>query len=252
MARTLLLTPVRPGQGGETAAAHPHAWLRNLVVGLTAFLTVVDLFATQAVLPSLAARYAVGPAAMGTAVNASTIGMAVSGLLVALFSRRIDRRRGIVLSLALLSIPMAVYVTIVAWPLLDSFYYSVTNWNGFSADYRIVGLENFRALYSDPLVRGALRNTMVWTVAAALLPNLLGLALAIALERHVPGSRLFKSIFYLPVCLSAVVVGQIWVWIYQPDWGALNGILRSRSAARAVITCASILSPLCSTRSHRP
>jgi multiple sugar transport system permease protein/raffinose/stachyose/melibiose transport system permease protein len=135
--------------------------------------------------------------------------------------------------LALLSIPMGVYVAIVAWPLLDSFYYSVTNWNGFSADYRIVGLDNFRALYSDPLVRGALRNTLVWTVAAALLPNLLGLALAIALERHVPGSRVFKSIFYLPVCLSAVVVGQIWVWIYQPDWGALNGVLGALGAPQS-------------------
>jgi predicted MFS family arabinose efflux permease len=53
--------------------------LRSLVIGLTAFLTVVDLFATQAILPSLAKAYGVSPAAMGFAVNASTIGMAVAG-----------------------------------------------------------------------------------------------------------------------------------------------------------------------------
>jgi multiple sugar transport system permease protein/raffinose/stachyose/melibiose transport system permease protein len=135
--------------------------------------------------------------------------------------------------LALLSIPMGLYAAIVAWPLLDSFYYSVTNWNGFATDYRIVGLENFGALFSDPLVRNALRNTLVWTLAAVLLPNLLGLALAIALERNVPSSRFFKSVFYLPVCLSAVVVGQIWVWIYQPDWGALNGVLGALGATRS-------------------
>ena len=57
---------------------------RNLVIGLIAFLTVVDLFATQAILPTLARAYGVAPAAMGFAVNASTIGMAVAGLLVAL------------------------------------------------------------------------------------------------------------------------------------------------------------------------
>ena len=57
---------------------------RSLVIGLTAFLTVVDLFATQAILPSLAKAYGVSPAAMGFAVNASTIGMAVAGLAVAL------------------------------------------------------------------------------------------------------------------------------------------------------------------------
>jgi len=79
--------------------------LRTLVIGLTAFLTVVDLFATQAILPSLARAYGVAPAAMGVAVNASTIGMAVAGLLVALFSRRINRRVGILISLAVLAIP---------------------------------------------------------------------------------------------------------------------------------------------------
>jgi MFS transporter, YNFM family, putative membrane transport protein len=84
------------------------AVLRTFVIGLTAFLTVVDLFATQAILPTLTKAYGVTPAAMGFAVNASTIGMAVAGLAVALFSSRIDRRRGIVLSLLLLSIPTAL------------------------------------------------------------------------------------------------------------------------------------------------
>jgi predicted MFS family arabinose efflux permease len=82
--------------------------VRRLLIGLTAFLTLVDLFATQAILPSLARHYHVAPAAMGFAVNASTIGMALSGLVVAYFSRHIDRRRGILVSLALLSIPTAL------------------------------------------------------------------------------------------------------------------------------------------------
>jgi len=81
---------------------------RNLVIGLIAFLTLVDLFATQAILPSLVAHYRVSPAAMGLAVNASTFGMALSGILVSLFSRRIDRRLGIVLSLGVLSLPTAL------------------------------------------------------------------------------------------------------------------------------------------------
>ncbi|MEP6941859.1 MAG: MFS transporter [Betaproteobacteria bacterium] len=82
--------------------------LRSFIIGLTAFLTVVDLFATQAILPSLARAYQVSPAAIGFAVNASTIGMAVAGLAVAFFSNRIDRRRGILVSLTLLSIPTAL------------------------------------------------------------------------------------------------------------------------------------------------
>ena len=82
--------------------------LRSAVICVTAFLTVVDLFATQAILPSLTRAYQVTPAAMGFAVNSSTIGMAVAGLVVSLFSQRIDRRVGILISLALLSIPTAL------------------------------------------------------------------------------------------------------------------------------------------------
>src|SRR5829696_8184246 len=96
-------TPAMPMHGHYTGAP-----LRTLLIGLIAFLTVIDLFGTQAILPALTRAYGVTPAAMGLAVNASTMGMAVAGLTVAYFSRRIDRRRGILLSLALLAIPTAL------------------------------------------------------------------------------------------------------------------------------------------------
>jgi predicted MFS family arabinose efflux permease len=86
----------------------PGVLLRSLVIGLTAFLTVVDLFATQAILPSLTKHYNVTPAAMGFAVNASTMRMAIAGLVVGFFSQHIDRRRGILLSLAILAVPTAL------------------------------------------------------------------------------------------------------------------------------------------------
>lgn len=75
------------------------------VIALIAFLTLVDLFATQAILPSLVVKFGVSRATMGVAVNASTFGMAIAGVAVALFGRDIDRRNGIWISLALLSIP---------------------------------------------------------------------------------------------------------------------------------------------------
>jgi MFS transporter, YNFM family, putative membrane transport protein len=90
------------------ASRSRHALFRSFVISLTAFLTVVDLFATQAILPSLAKAYGVSPAAMGFAVNASTIGMAVAGLAVAFFSSRIERRRGVVASLVVLAVPTAL------------------------------------------------------------------------------------------------------------------------------------------------
>jgi predicted MFS family arabinose efflux permease len=99
-------------------AAEPAALRRNAVIALMAFLTLVDLFATQAILPTLAAHYAVSPAAMGLAVNASTAGMALAALLVGLFGGGWDRRRGVVASLAVLALPTLA----LAWaPDLASF-----------------------------------------------------------------------------------------------------------------------------------
>jgi len=79
--------------------------LRRTLIGLIGFLTLVDLFAAQAILPTLARMYGVPRSAMGVAVNASTIGMAAAGLVVALVSHRLPRRGGIWISLALLAIP---------------------------------------------------------------------------------------------------------------------------------------------------
>ncbi|HXV23225.1 MAG TPA: MFS transporter [Alphaproteobacteria bacterium] len=81
------------------------ALLRTVVMGVISFLTFVDLFAAQAILPTLVKVYEVTPAAMGFAVNASTIGMAAAGIGITFFSRRINRRRGIWISLACLSVP---------------------------------------------------------------------------------------------------------------------------------------------------
>jgi YNFM family putative membrane transporter len=91
----------------EMRHRHGSAFARTLLVGLIAFLTVTDLFGTQAILPALTRAYGVSPAAMGFAVNACTLGMAVAGLTVALFSRNIDPRRSILVSLTVLAVPTA-------------------------------------------------------------------------------------------------------------------------------------------------
>ena len=103
------MTEMSASMKAEMMATHsPGMALRSLVIGLTAFLTVVDLFATQAILPSLTRHYNVTPAAMGFAVNASTMGMAIAGLVVGFLSPHIERRRGILVSLLLLAIPTSL------------------------------------------------------------------------------------------------------------------------------------------------
>ncbi|MEM6487003.1 MAG: MFS transporter [Pseudomonadota bacterium] len=81
---------------------------RSTIVAVVSFLTLIDLFGSQVLLPRLVTAFDTDPATMGAAVNAATLGMAVAGLAVAWFADRIDRKRGIWVSLACLSVPTAL------------------------------------------------------------------------------------------------------------------------------------------------
>jgi multiple sugar transport system permease protein/raffinose/stachyose/melibiose transport system permease protein len=122
--------------------------------------------------------------------------------------------------------PLAFFAIFVLWPLAQSMYYSLTKWNGLS-DPEFIGLDNFSRLLSDPNFVRSFENTAVWLIVAVTVPTILGLLLAVLLDRPLRGSRLYKSAFYLPITLSLVVVGQVWTWIYQPNWGLLNTVLEA-------------------------
>lgn len=135
--------------------------------------------------------------------------------------------RGGRVSLFLMAVgPLAFFAIFVLWPLAQSMYYSLTKWNGLS-DPEFIGLDNFSRLLSDPNFTRSFENTAIWLVVAVTVPTILGLLLAVLLDRPLRGSRLYKSAFYLPITLSLVVVGQVWTWIYQPNWGLLNTILEA-------------------------
>jgi ABC-type sugar transport system permease subunit len=135
--------------------------------------------------------------------------------------------RGGRFSLFLMAIgPLAFFGVFVLWPLARSMYYSLTKWNGLS-DEEFIGLDNFSRLLSDPNFIRSFENTAIWLIVAVTVPTIVGLLLAVLLDRPLRGSRLYKSAFYLPITLSLVVVGQVWTWIYQPNWGLLNTVLEA-------------------------
>jgi YNFM family putative membrane transporter len=109
--------------GDAASQSHPQVSpaIRSAVIAAIGFLTLVDLFAAQAILPQLMAEYGVGAAQIGLAVNASTLGMAVAGPIAAVVVRGVSRREGIWISLALLSLPTALLAyapTLVVFTLL--------------------------------------------------------------------------------------------------------------------------------------
>jgi multiple sugar transport system permease protein/raffinose/stachyose/melibiose transport system permease protein len=129
--------------------------------------------------------------------------------------------------LSMAAVPLAVYGVFVLVPLAWSFAVSLTDWNGLSPVRPFIALGNYDRGLRDPLFINALRNTALWLVVGVVVPTAAGLGLAVLLDRPLRGSRLYKTAFYLPVCLSLAIVGQVWIWIYQPDIGLINTILRS-------------------------
>jgi len=122
-----------------------------------------------------------------------------------------------------LLVPAAVEVGMVFWPALNSFYISLTKWNGLGAA-KPVGFGNYRNLFSDDIFLGALKNNVIWAVGFGGLSVLGGLALAVALNRPRRGVGLYRSAIYLPMVFSLAVTGLFWRVQYQPD-GTINTFL---------------------------
>ena len=123
-------------------------------------------------------------------------------------------------------LPAAIFVVaFLLYPMVLTVFRSFTQDNGISPAV-FVGVQNYIDLFNDPHFLLSLRNTIVWTIAAVVLPVTLGLVFAITLNR-VPWSGLFKSIIYLPATVSAAAVGILFSFIFGYDNGALNAMLNA-------------------------
>lgn len=137
------------------------------------------------------------------------------------------RRHPWITPASFLLLPLIVYCAFVILPTINSFYYSFTDWVGYGADLNFVGTANFEKIFTDRLFSNAIKNTAIWLALAMTAPTLLGLALALALQGKRLINTAYKSLFYLPICLSPIIIGIIWVWLYSPKLGIVNIFLRS-------------------------
>lgn len=112
----------------------------------------------------------------------------------------------------------------VIYPFFDGIRIAFTNWNGFSQKFRYVGFANFQRLFRDGNVRIAFVNTLVYGFGSTLLQQILGLAYAMLLTGAFWGRNLVRTIIYLPVLISALIMGAMWYYVVQYD-GALNDAL---------------------------
>ncbi|MFO1037904.1 MAG: sugar ABC transporter permease [Geminicoccaceae bacterium] len=124
----------------------------------------------------------------------------------------------------ILLIPALLFFSVfVLWPIIASIKLSLYDWDGIS-EPTFVGLGNYAELLTDPVFFTAIRNNIFWLVAYMLAP-VFGLALALFLNQQVFGIRLVKSLFFFPFVISQVVVGLVFAWFFNAEFGLLNQIL---------------------------
>ena len=123
---------------------------------------------------------------------------------------------------------LCLFVAVLIAPIVMSFYYSLTEWNGFTTP-EFIGLKNYVELFTSKSINisRALKNAFLLALLSCVIQLPFALWLALRLARPIKGKTALLSIYFMPVLISTVVIGQLWLKIYNPDYGVLNVLLRS-------------------------
>ena len=112
------------------------------------------------------------------------------------------------------------------FPLAYLSYISFFEWDGLGPK-TFVGFENFEYVFSDPIFRTAVKNTIVWLLSALLLHIPFGLLLALLLNRKPRGWKVFRVMYFIPNVISTTAIAFLWYFIYHVDVGLLNNMLNA-------------------------
>ena len=122
---------------------------------------------------------------------------------------------------------LAIVGTFVVFPIGFSLYLSLLSWDFIRPTPVFVGLANYARLLAAPDIRRAMIHTVVYTAGTVPLSALLGLGVAALLNRPMRARGLFRTAFFAPTVTSTVAMSVVWTWIYHPQVGLMNTLLRA-------------------------
>ena len=141
--------------------------------------------------------------------------------------RRLDHLSHDTRAAILFLLPFLVpYVVLKLWPIFYGFWISLHNWSSIGGTPAFVGTQNYERIFQDALFWRAFGNTVLFTALATPALIALGMALALVLNRKLPGGGVFRTLFYLPNMLSVSVISLIFVAVLTADSsGLINNVL---------------------------
>jgi raffinose/stachyose/melibiose transport system permease protein len=130
-------------------------------------------------------------------------------------------------SIDLLYLPALILLAMfVVYPMLSGVQISFTNWNGYSAKYKYVGLANYVRMFQDKMFYTALKNTVIYGVGSTTLQTVIGVLYALLLQKKFHGQTLARVIIYLPAMIASLIMGYICYFLVQYNNGALNDVMK--------------------------
>lgn len=120
---------------------------------------------------------------------------------------------------------LAAVCFFILYPFLNGIKISFTNWNGFSQTYDYVGFSQYTRMLKDPNTWLVVKNTLLYGVGSTVLQNVIGLGYALLLNQKIHMRNFTRTIVYLPVIISPLIMGYIFYFFFAYQGGALNDLL---------------------------
>ncbi|MCI1687184.1 carbohydrate ABC transporter permease [Schleiferilactobacillus harbinensis] len=123
---------------------------------------------------------------------------------------------------------LLIYAALTLYPLIQSFVYSLSNFDGYSMNFHITGFANYGRVFHDPSMTSALIYTLLYTIGTTALITCLAIPLAVILDKKFFGNNFVRSAFFFPSVPSALLLGFVWGFLLNPlGSGAINAILHT-------------------------
>lgn len=121
---------------------------------------------------------------------------------------------------------LILFCGIVLIPIFVSSYYSLLDWNGVGKG-AFIGLDNYVEMFKDTRVINSIQNSLLFAGASVFIQLPISLVLALILASNVKGEGFYRTVYFIPVLISTVVIAQLWSKIYNADYGLLNVLLQN-------------------------